>query len=247
MIARADKGNSLVIIPTIQYDSKIEDFMQGNGLLTSNANPTKSFQAQVRRVINNSKTLIPPNSKWQHIHMNPTTPTIEGLIKLHKPGHPICLVVNWKGDPSYILVRLFTQKIEIMAPLSNTHNLENTRNLIRKLEDTPVLPQFALAYLDITNLYTNIQIKETREIIASTLKKNQTNPPVEQELLNWYDTITEQNYFSNRQNTNPTRWTSHGGSNLRHKMGVFSPKSRRHPPHTPFKQTQNCRILPICR
>ena len=77
-----------------------------------------------------------------------------------------------------------------MAPLSNTHNLENTRNLIKKLEDTPILPQFALASLDITNLYTNVPVKETREIIAKTLKKNQTNPPAEQELLNWYDTIT---------------------------------------------------------
>jgi len=136
MIARADKGNSLLIIPTTQYASKIEDFIQGNGLLTSNANPTKSFQAQVRRVINNCKTIITPDSKWQHINMNPTAPTIKGLTKLHKPGHPIRPVVNWKGAPSY---RLFTQKIKIMAPLPNTHNLEKTRDLIRKLEDTPIL------------------------------------------------------------------------------------------------------------
>ena len=131
MIARADKGNSLVIIPTTQYECKIEDFIQGNGLLTSNTNPTKSFQAQVRRVINNGKTLIPPDSKWQRINMNPTAATIKGLIKLHKPGHPIRPVVNWKGAPSYKLARLFTQKIKIMAPLSNTHNLENTRDLIK--------------------------------------------------------------------------------------------------------------------
>ena len=116
----------------------------------------------------------------------------------HKPGHPICPVVNWKGAPSYKLARLFTQKIKIMAPLPNTHNLENIRDLIRKLEDTPILPQFALASLDITNLYTNVPIKENREIIGNTLKKNQTNPPAEQELLNWYDTITKQNYFSNK-------------------------------------------------
>ena len=198
MIARADKGNSLVIIPTTQYECKIEDFIQGNGLLICNTNPTKSFQAQVRRVINNSKKLIRPYSKWQHIDLNPTAPTIKGLIKLHKPGNPIRPVVNWKGAPSYKLARRFTQKIKVMAPLSNTHNLENTRNLIKKLEDTPILPQFALASLDIANLYTNVPIKGTREIIANTLKKNQTNPPAEQELLNWYDTITKQNYFSNK-------------------------------------------------
>ena len=140
MIAIADKGNSLVITPTTKYEYKTEDFIQGNGLLTYNANPTKSFQVQVRKVINISKTLIPPDSKWQHINIKPTAPTIKGLIKLHKSGHPISPVVNWKGAPSYKLARLFTQNIKIMAPLHNTHNLENTRDLIRKLEDTPILP-----------------------------------------------------------------------------------------------------------
>ena len=86
----------------------------------------------------------------------------------------------------------------MMASLPNTHNLENTRDLIKKLENTPILPQFALASLDIANLYTSIPVKETREIIANTLRKNLTDPPAEQELLNWYDTITKQNYFSNK-------------------------------------------------
>jgi hypothetical protein len=86
-------------------------------------------------------------------------------------------VVNWKGTPSYKLAHLFTQKIKMMAPLPNTHNLGNTRDVIKKLENTSILPQFALASLDITNLYTNIPVKETREIIANTLRKNLTDPP----------------------------------------------------------------------
>jgi len=50
------------------------------------------------------------------------------------------------------------------------------RDLIKKLENTPIVPQFALASLDITNLYTNIPVKETREIIANTLRKNLQTP-----------------------------------------------------------------------
>jgi hypothetical protein len=91
---------------------------------------------------------------------------------------------------------LFTQKIELLAPLPNTYTLENTRDLIKRLENSPILPQFALASLDIENLYTNILVNETRDIIANTLEKNQTEPRTRQELLNWYDTITKQNYFS---------------------------------------------------
>jgi len=106
-------------------------------------------------------------------------------------------VVNWRGAPAYILARQFTQKIRQLAPLPNTYNLENTTDLITKLKDTPILPQFALAFLDITNLYTNVPVTETRKIIAKALKNNIPNPQTCDELINWYNTITKQNYFSN--------------------------------------------------
>ena len=80
---------------------------------------------------------------------------------------------------------------------SNTHNLENTTDLLKKLENTPILPHFTLASMDISNLYTNIPVKETREIIANNLNNNNINPQAQQEILNCYDTTTNQNYFSN--------------------------------------------------
>jgi len=64
-----------------------------------------------------------------------------------------------------------------LAPLPNTYNLENTTDLITKFKNTPIHPQFTLASLDITNLYTNIPVTETREIIAKVLAKNVPNPP----------------------------------------------------------------------
>jgi len=106
MITRADKGIYLVIVPTSQYEARIEEFIQTNHFHTSTNDPTKSFQSQVRKVINNSKTLIPSESKWKYL--NPTAPSIKGLIKLHKPEYPIRPVVNWGGAPAYKLARLFT-------------------------------------------------------------------------------------------------------------------------------------------
>jgi hypothetical protein len=84
-----------------------------------------------------------------------------------------------------------------MAPLPNKHNLNNTTDLLKKLKNTPILPHFTLASLDISNLYTNIPVKETRDIFTDNLDNNKIEPHAKQELLNWYDTITNQNYFSN--------------------------------------------------
>jgi len=129
--------------------------------------------------------------------MNPSAPTIKGLIKMHKPEHTIRPVVNWRNAPAYKLAGLFTRKIKWLAPLPNTHNISNTTDLINKLKDTPTLPHCGLASLDIANLYTNIPVKETRDIISSTLERLQLNPQTQHELLEWYDVITLQNYFSN--------------------------------------------------
>jgi hypothetical protein len=43
VITSADKGNSIVILPIQQYDSKIQDFIQVNDFYTSTKNPTKTF------------------------------------------------------------------------------------------------------------------------------------------------------------------------------------------------------------
>jgi hypothetical protein len=198
MIAKADKSNSLVILPIPQYETKIDNFIKENQFQTKATDPTKSFQSQVRKVINNSKSLIPPDSKWKYINLNPTAPSIKGLIKIHKPNHPIRPVVNWRGAPAYKLAQLFTRKIRHMAPLPYTYNLENTNDLLNKLRNIPILPHFKMASLDITNLYTNVPIKETKEIITSHLDNNHTNPQNKNEILKWYDTITNQNYFSNQ-------------------------------------------------
>jgi hypothetical protein len=93
--------------------------------------------------------------------MNPSAPSIKGLIKIYKPNLPIRPVVNWRNAPAYRLAKLFTQKTRQLDPLPNTHNIENTRELIGKLKNTPILPHFTLASLDITNLYTNIPVNET--------------------------------------------------------------------------------------
>ena len=196
MIAHTDKGNSLMILPVKQYDYKIADFIRAYNFQTTETDPTKTFQSQVTKVVTDSKTLIPQEIKWKYVNMNPTAPTIKGLIKMHKPEHPIRPVVNWRGAPAYKLARLFTQKIKQLAPLPNRHNVDNTRDVIKNLNDTSTLPHYTLASLDITNLYTNFPVAETRNIISNTLKENLIDPQTQQELLNFYDVIIQQNYFT---------------------------------------------------
>jgi hypothetical protein len=120
MIARADKGNLIVILPTQQYEPKIQDFLHGNNFTATTTDPTNTFQTEIKNTIKHSKTLIPRDYKWKYVNLIHSAPYIKGLIKLHKSGQPIRPVVNWCSAPAYKLSQLFTQKINNIAPLLNT-------------------------------------------------------------------------------------------------------------------------------
>jgi hypothetical protein len=131
--------------------------------------------------------------------MNPPAPSIKGLIKIHKPDQPIRPVINWRNAPTYRLSKLFTEKVSHLAPLPYSFNIKNTQDLLKNLKDTPMLPHYNIASLDITNLYSNIPVKETMAIFSNILTHNLTAPQTQQELLRWFDIITEQNYFAHKK------------------------------------------------
>jgi hypothetical protein len=47
MITQVDKGNSLVILPIQQYDSKIHNFLQANKFQAMSTDPTTTHQTQI--------------------------------------------------------------------------------------------------------------------------------------------------------------------------------------------------------
>jgi len=139
-------------------------FLDENNFQTSATNPTKTFQNEIRKTVNHSTTLtrIPQESKWGFIKVNPSAPTIKGLIKLHKSDQPIRPIVNWRNAPVYKLSKLFTQ-IQPIYPIAIFIQFKNTPELVQNLKQPPLLPTFTLASLDITNTYSNIPITETKK------------------------------------------------------------------------------------
>jgi hypothetical protein len=59
-----------------------------------------------------------------------------------------------------------------------------------------MLPHYTLASLDITNLYSNITVIETKTILTDMLIHEHIEPQTQSEILSWYDVITKHNYFT---------------------------------------------------
>jgi hypothetical protein len=79
MVAKADKGSSIIILTIQDYDNKINNFITQNHFLTINMDPTNSFQNTTRKIMNSSKILIPQEHKRKNLELNPSPPTIKEM------------------------------------------------------------------------------------------------------------------------------------------------------------------------
>ena len=137
IITKADKGNSLVISYDSTYRNKIQDFVRKNGAIETCSNKTTVFQRDVKHTLTLCKTLIHPESKWRYTNMNPQTPRLKGMIKVHKDNMPIRPVVDYSQAPAYLLAKELNNVLDMFLPLPNTFNVMDSLQLMNEVSDIP--------------------------------------------------------------------------------------------------------------
>ena len=109
-----------------------------------------------------------------------------------------------------------------------------------------MLPHHKLASLDITNLYTNIPVKETKMILTNILTHSPTTPQTQQELLNWYDVITKPNYFThNNKITSQQDGVAIGAPSSGLISEIFLQQIEHSSHHRPNTETRDHKLLQI--
>jgi hypothetical protein len=74
---------------------------------------------------------------WKYVSVNPSAPTIRGLIKIHKVDSPIKTTVNWTNAPAHKLAKMLSKNLEIYILLPHILNVKNTIQLIKDLLEIP--------------------------------------------------------------------------------------------------------------
>jgi hypothetical protein len=77
---------------------------------------TDKSQKQIRQYIRQSNNIISKEDKFKYININPTTPNIYGLIKIHKHNMPIRSTVNWQNVPAYKTAKFLTWQLKQLSP-----------------------------------------------------------------------------------------------------------------------------------
>jgi hypothetical protein len=134
MITKADKCNSIKIIYTEEYNRKVYTFIANNSFHKTSNDINKKLQRDIRNTINECQNIIPKEERWKVINLNLTSPSIKGLIKMHKTEAPVRPIVNWKNAPAYKLARILVRKLQTYISLPYCFNVKNTTGLITDLQ-----------------------------------------------------------------------------------------------------------------
>jgi predicted GIY-YIG superfamily endonuclease len=195
-ITKADKGNTLVIMKNTDYTDKVKDFIIKNNIDKLNKDPTATYTKEINKAISNCKHLLSANDIRYLKPIHPHAPPLKGLPKLHKDNTPIRPLVNYMPAPAYRLAKKLESIIKKEVKLHNSHSLKNSLELIETIKNTELNPRYTLASLDITNLYTNVPVTETINILQDNLEKHSNlNECERKELLTLLRLVLKQNYF----------------------------------------------------
>lgn len=195
MITKADKGNSIVIIYTDDYNKKIYKFINDNKFNSTTQDITNKLQRNVRSTVNECTSIIPKDKRWKYVNLNPSTPKIRGLIKIHKVEAPIRPIVNWQNAPAYKLAKLLIKQLQLHIPLPYTFNVKNTTHLIHDISNIPFNNKLRLASFDIVNMYTNIPTDAIPPIINLACCNNHVDESIRLDLAKLTKTLLDQNCF----------------------------------------------------
>ena len=136
-MTKADKGNSLIILREDEYSSKTHDFIPKNHFTQLTQDITNKLQCHIRTTINDFSNIIPKDKKHKYINLNPSIPTIRGLLKIYKETAPVRPIINWKNAPGYKLAKALIKILQTHIPLPYAFNVKNTAHLVSGLAIIP--------------------------------------------------------------------------------------------------------------
>ena len=174
VICKADKGNAVVILNQSDYVSKMQSILNNKQFTRTKNNLVKQKEAEMNKLIRElyNKKIINQNLFWQLHSTSTSTPTLYGQTKIHKNDLPMRPIISSIGAYNYNLSKYLANKIAQCKPKSSSY-IKDAFEFVRAIQQTTPTPKSTLCSFDIENLYTNVPVNETIELVLDTLYKSE--------------------------------------------------------------------------
>ena len=176
MVIPADKGRAVVVMNTRKYKSKSEELLEDNKTYKKRkSNPTSRYKTKLIKILQGVKQ-SGTISETKYRQLYPTSeevPKFYGLPKVHKNSCPLRPIVACRGSISYDVAK-FTA--DITSPLVGQygHHLQNSKDLVDKLQNFQLESGEVLVSYDVTALFTCTPVQESLAIIKERLCNDNT-------------------------------------------------------------------------
>ena len=104
--------------------------------------------------------------------MNPQSPKLYSLVKLHKEVNPIRPVVSSITAPSYKLSKKLINIIQFNTNFKPKFSIKNSSELINNIKDVRIPDRAILLSFDIKNLFPSVPPTEVITLTNNLLLKN---------------------------------------------------------------------------
>ena len=174
---RQDKGRGVVIMDKCKYIEKSSTFLEGPQFVKLSTDPTKPFQSKVQRTLLSMKKAFDKRT-YKKLYPSASHP---GLFfatgKVHKLDGkkqdvdllPLRPVISNIGTATYEVSKYVS---DLISPLAKgKYTIESTKDFINKLKCKSIKPGYQMVSFDVTNLFTNIPLNFTINIILDKIYK----------------------------------------------------------------------------
>ncbi|XP_045474964.1 uncharacterized protein LOC123680889 [Harmonia axyridis] len=137
-VVKADKGSCMVILDRNLYINKVEEFMNENGFVKLDNNPTSRLINKVKN-FRVSKEFEDKFGKYKNlIPSNPKIPKLYGLPKLHMDNIPIRPIVSLINTPVYKISKFLSDKLKDLTEFKPTYSIKNSGQLAESLKNLQI-------------------------------------------------------------------------------------------------------------
>ena len=201
-VLEMDKGTGTVLMKTSEYEQKAMEILSDTSKFrmicnkTENINhPIITYENRLQRVI---RGIIKPKvTAYVYNKLYPTgggTGKFYGTAKVHKNSVPLRPVIAMINTPQYNLSKYLD---ELLRPyLHNKHTICSSFELTDQLKHVDVTSSTSMVSFDVCNLFTNVPLNETIDLICNTVCTPDNNQfPYSINELRTLLTIVNEGYF----------------------------------------------------
>jgi len=170
-VLKSDKGNTLVVIDEIQYNQKMFDMIDKLGATKMTNDPTKTYIANMKRIIKPFINVVSNDLKKDIINENAYPPFIKGLPKVHKTDAPLRPIVNFRSAPAYKLAGFLLEEFTKLINIPDSTSIKNSLEFINQVKSLEIEDHYQIISLDITAMYSNINVSDCIEALTFYLHR----------------------------------------------------------------------------